>query len=308
MKIVLTGASGLIGSRFFDLLKSKYEITALSSSYGVDITDRKKVESFLDGINPAVIVHLAAKTNVDACEEDKAQDERDLFAEKVLIDKKLDIGKIDSLFWKGSKTAFGINVVGTKNLADFAKLTGAKMIYVSTDFVFDGEKDFYTEEDEVNPINWYGQTKLWGEEMIDNESLITRISFPFGFKSAIKNDLVWTLVNLLSTQEKIKLVSDQSITPTFIDDVINGIDYLIENKKQGLINLTGNNNLSPEDIGRAIAREYGFDEGKIDQISRGELYKGRAKRPFKLWLKNDKLKSLGFEMTDFFEALKRIKL
>jgi dTDP-4-dehydrorhamnose reductase len=307
MKIVLTGATGLIGSRFFDLLKSKYEIASLSSSYGVDITDRKKVQSFLSDVNPAIIVHLAAKTNVDGCEEDKSDDVKHLTKEKILTDKEINFEKIDPLFWKGSTSAFGINVVGTKNLADYAREKDIKIIYISTDFIFDGEKDFYTEEDSPNPVDWYGQTKFWGELVLGERKLITRISFPFGYKSPIKNDLIWTLVKLLSTQESIKLVSDQIITPTFIDDIVNGLDFLIENSTEGIIDLVGNDSLAPIDIGVAIAREFGFNESKISPTTRRELYKGRAARPFKVALKNDKLKNLGFEMTDFFEALKKIK-
>lgn len=307
MKIVLTGATGLIGSRFFDLFKSKYEISSLSSSYGVDITDKKKVHNFLEDVNPALIVHLAAKTNVDLCEDDREQDSKDLIKGKNLIDEKFDPNNIDPLFWKSKKSAFAINVVGTKNLSDYATGKGIKIIYISTDFVFNGDSDFYTEEDEPAPINWYGKTKLWGEKVLGPNSLIARISFPFGHRSLLKKDLIWTLVDLLSKNQNVKLVSDQIITPTFIDDIVGGIDFMIGKEVAGIVDLTGNNSMSPEDIGVAVAREFNLNESKIEPNTRAELYRGRAKRPFKLALKNDKLRDLGFEMTDFFMALKKIK-
>ncbi len=307
MKIALTGATGLVGSRFFDLLKGKYEIVPISSSYGIDITDKKKLWKFLDEKNPALIVHLAAKTSVDKCEEDKESDLKKIKKEKIYDDGQIDYVTINADSWKGSTSAFGVNVVGTKNLADYAHEHNIKIIYLSTDFVFDGNSDeYYSEGDEVNPINWYGQTKLYGEQVIKANSIIARIAYPFGYKNAVKKDLIWTLQNLISKEPLVRLVSDQIIVPTFIDDIVNGLDYLIGHNFSGLINLVGNNALSPYEIGVAIAREFNFQESKLELTTREKLYKGRATRPFKVMLKNDKLKSLGFEMTDFFDALAQI--
>lgn len=308
MKIVITGATGLVGSRFFDLYKSRYELIPVSSSYGVDITDSKKIYKFLSQKNPSLILHFAAKTNVDACEIDKETDIKILKKEKILKEGKMDFEKIDVGIWKGSTSAFGINAVGTKNLSDFAEKKGIKIIYISTDFVFNGEKEGgYTEEDETDPVDWYGQTKLFGEKMLSGDFLISRISYPFGYRSNLKKDLIWTLVDLLKTQEVLRLVSDQIITPTFIDDIANGLNFLIDNRVSGIINVVGNNHLSPYDVGIAIAREFSLPESKIELTTRAELYRGRAARPFKVNLKNDKLNGLGFQMTDFFEALAKIK-
>lgn len=308
MKIILTGATGLIGSRFFDLLKTKYEIAPLSSSFGVDITDKSRVSKFLNEKNPQLILHMAAKTNVDACEEDKEGDVKRLLKSDIVKDKLFYPENIDPTEFKGSLSAFGINVVGTKNLSDWAAENERKMIYISTDFVFDGEQNIpYTEEDPPLPVDWYGETKLMGEKVITGNALITRISFPFGHKSPIKKDLIWTIVDLLSTKPEVSLVVDQIITPTLIDDIVGGLDFLISNNVSGLYNLCGNNFLSPYDIGLAVAREFGFNETKITTTTRQKLYEDRARRPFKVMLKNDKLKNLGFEMTDFFEALKKIR-
>ena len=308
MKIALTGASGLVGSRFFDVLKGKYEIIPISSSYGVDITDRKKIHKFLEEKNPALIVHLAAKTNVDGCEEDKKEDLKKLEEQKIYSSGEVGFESLNADLWKGSASAFGINVAGTKNLADYASKKDIKMIYVSTDFVFNGDSDKqYSEESEVDPINWYGQTKYWGEQTIPDKSLIARISYPYGRQSNIKKDLVWVLINLLSERDVVELVSDQVITPTYIEDIVAAFDFLIEKDINGLIDVVGNNFLSPYEIGVAIAREFNIPETKINTTTREKLYKNRAKRPFKVMLKNDKLKNLGFEMTDFFMSLARIK-
>ncbi|HVZ12343.1 MAG TPA: NAD(P)-dependent oxidoreductase [Patescibacteria group bacterium] len=308
MKIVLTGATGLVGSRFFDLLKSKYEIIPLSSSYGIDITDAKKTNKFLSDKNPDIIVHLAAKTNVDACEDDRENDLKKLKKAKLLEGKDIDFENLNKEAWKNSSSAFGINVVGTKNLSDWVAENDRKIIYVSTDFIFDGQKESpYSEEDIPTPVDWYGQTKLWGEKTLGEHDLVVRIAYPFGYKSPLKRDLIWTLVELLRTKEIVELVSDQTITPTFIDDIAYGLDFLINKDTSGIINLVGNNFISPRDIGVALAREYNIPETKIELTTRGKLYKGRAARPFNVSMKNDKLVSLGFQMTDFFEALKKIK-
>src|SRR3989344_2088196 len=130
MKLALSGATGLVGSRFFDLLKTRYEIIPITSSAGIDITDRKKIHKFLSGKNPSLIVHLAAKTNVDACEDDKQADIKKLEKEKALSSSGLDLRNLDPDIWRDSKSAFGINVIGTKNLADFAALNGIRIVYV----------------------------------------------------------------------------------------------------------------------------------------------------------------------------------
>jgi len=308
MKIILTGATGLIGSRFFDLLKGRYEIVPLSSSFGVDITDRIKVRKFLDEKNPALIVHMAAKTNVDECEDDKTSDRKMLESQKVLAGRFLNIENLDVNLWKNNVSAFGVNVIGTKNIADWAHEKGIKVIYLSTDFVFDGNSDEpYSEESKTEPIDWYGQTKLWGERVINGEKLIGRISFPYGYRSPLKRDLVWTIFELLKNNETVELINDQIITPTFIDDVVGALDFLTNKNESGVFNIVGNNFLSPYEIGIAIAREYLIPESKILSKTRADIYRGRAPRPFKTKLYNAKLCNLGFEMTDFFEVLKIIK-
>ncbi len=308
MKVAITGATGLVGSRFFDLFKSRYELIPISSSYGVDITDRRHLHKFLSQKKPSLILHFAAKTNVDSCEDDRESDIKLLEKQKAYIDGEIDFEKIDLDFWKKSKSAFGINTVGTKNLSDYAIKNNLKIIYISTDFVFNGEKEGrYSEADIPDPIDWYGQTKFYGEKVLNNDSLTCRISYPFGYKSSLKKDLIWNLVDLLGTREVVKLISDQIITPTFIEDIAGGINFLIENNVSGLIHLVGKNFLSPYEIGIAIAREFGLPESKIELTTRADLYHGRANRPFKVMLENDKLRDLGFQVTDFFEALKKIK-
>lgn len=312
MRIALTGSSGLIGTRFTQLLKDKHQIYGVSTKEGVDIVNMESVFSKLSSINPEIIVHMAAKTNVDQCEEDKEKDFSKANSLGVIEQNEINLKLIKDIDWKNDSSAFAINVVGTKNLADFAQEKNIPLLYISTDFVFDGINTplgGYSEEDEVSPCDWYGMTKYYGEKVVESlpESLIARISFPYGYKSDVKVDFVWRLIQLMQEGRDLKLVSDQIITPTFIEDVVWGLDFLIEKGEKGVINLTGNSSLSSYEIGLQIADAFSFDKGKIGTILNEEFYKGRAKRPFKAIMKNGKLKTLGFIPKTFQEALSLIK-
>ena len=307
MKILGTGLDGLVGSRIVELLKDKHEFENLSISTGVNITARDVILEKIKTSDAQIVLHLAAKTNVDGCEKDKNSDITDLKDQGVYVNNEVDLGSLKTENWKDKTTAFAVNVVGTKNLADWARENNVKIIYVSTDFVFDGGKeDLYEEIDDPNPINWYGQTKLWGEKSINDSGLIVRPAYPFGYKSLAKKDFIWTIIELLETRDSIKLISDQIITPTFIEDIAMGIDFLIEKGTLGIVNLVGNDFLSPYEIGMLLAQEFSLNKAKIGKISMDEFYSGRAQRPFKVRLQNDKLRNLVFEMTDFYEALKKI--
>ena len=151
-KILITGATGLLGVDLMAVLKQDYRAMGVSTA-NFDIWDYDKVASFLDRMKPDIVLHAAAWANVDGCEEQK--------------DK-----------------AVAINAVGTKNIALACKNVGARMIYYSTDYVFDGAKgSAYTEDDKPNPINNYGRSKLEGEkyvlEILDDAAII-RISWLYG--------------------------------------------------------------------------------------------------------------------------------
>ena len=137
MKILGTGLDGLVGSRIIELLSGKHEFENLSLSTGADITDRNAILQKIKNSDAQIMLHLAAKTDVDGCELDKPLGE------------------------KGD--AWKINVFGTQNVVDGCSESNKKIIYISTDFVFDGTKEAYSEEDAPNPVNWYGQTKFLGE-------------------------------------------------------------------------------------------------------------------------------------------------
>ncbi len=298
MKIILTGASGLIGSRFKDLLQEKHEIIPLSSA---DITIVDTVSHFFSDKNADVVVHLAAKTDVDGCELDRKKDEEIIqknIGQQTEVEK-MNWGFSDLL---GNKSAFAVNFYGTKLVYDAAKERGMRFIYISTDFVFEG-KDKYDEASKPNPINWYGMTKYYGERLIDNlDDLTVRLSFPYGYKNIVRKDFVWKLIDLLGKQEEVSLIEDETITPTLIDDIVYGLEFLLLKEATGIYNLTGSSFEDPYEIGKKIKNKFSL-QTKINPTTRDKIYAGKAPRPFQSIMKNAKIKNLGFEPKTFDEGL-----
>ena len=300
MKILVTGLTGLIGSRFQELLANAYEFDEITLSRGIDILDKKAVFGKISSSQAKIILHLAAKTNVDGCEADKERD-REILDYIKNEDKEV--------AWSKEKTAFGVNVYGTQNIVDACKKTGKKIIFISTDFVFNGQKKSYTEDDETNPINWYAKTKCEGEKIVKNSGLdwiIVRSAYPYRalFK---KNDFVRAIITGLEKGEKLKMITDHIMVPTFIDDLVNALDVLIRTEQKGIFHVVGSQSLTPYNAGLKIAREFNLDSSLISKTTRREYFLGKAQRPFCLNLKNDKIGKLGIEMSTFDKGLKEIK-
>lgn len=285
MKISIIGSTGLVGSRTGEILSSKYEIEDLNSSTGFDITDTASV-SLLQDSDSEVVILMAAKANVDGCENDKAQGE--------------------------SGDAWKLNVDGPKNVADICQATGKKLIYVSTDFVFDGELpmgDSYSEEDTTHAVNWYGETKLKGEKVVEKLStpwVVARLAYPYRQSFEEKKDFVRTIKGLLEEGREISVVTDHEMCPTYIDDFANALDILIEKEATGIYHIVGSTTITPFDAAQKIASTFGLDASKISPTTRTEFFAGKAPRPRNLSLRNDKIVSLGAKMRTFEEGLKEI--
>ncbi len=301
MKILGTGLSGLVGSRIQELLKDKYQFENLSRTTGVDISDKKRVFSAISSSDSSLVLHLAAKADVDGCEKDKKRDK------EISEYEDTDVREIT---WAKEKTAWGINVIGTKNVVDACLKLGKKLIYISTDFVFDGKKlEPYIEEDISSPICWYGQTKLEGERIVMSSSLdyvILRIAYPY---RAIfpRADFVRILIKKLSSGEKLRLIADHIMTPTLADDLPSLLETIINKNLLGIFHAVGSQPVSPFDAGVIIADIFGFDKNLLQKTTRKEFFKDRAQRPFNLALKNDKIQKLGIKMKSFEDGVLEIK-
>lgn len=282
MKILGTGLRGLVGSRIVELLNTSYEFEFSDT----DITDKEEIKKKIKDSNAEIILHLAAKTDVDGCEKEK------------------ELAK-NSDAWK-------INVEGTRNIADVCFETGKKIIYISTDFVFDGKiglEDFYTEEDVPNPVNFYAKTKYEGEKAVQSSGenwIIARLAYPYRAKFE-KGDFMRAILKRLKEGQKISAITDHIFCPTFIDDVAFALDKLIKSNSKGMFHVVGSQALSPYDAANIIAKKFGLDSSLIEKTTREEFFKGRALRPFRLALKNDKIVKSGVKMSTLEQGIATIK-
>jgi dTDP-4-dehydrorhamnose reductase len=283
-KIFGIGVSGLVGTRITELLP-QFSFDNLSLDTGVNITDPSTLSVITQDSEHPVVLHLAAKADVDGCEKDKPE------------------GK--------DGAAYKINVLGTKNVVDACKAKNKKVIYISTDFVFDGKvppEGGYTEVDTPNPINWYSQTKFEGEEIVRKSGLpfiIIRIAYPFQKEPfVLKKDFYHAIKDRLAAGQPVSGVTNHIMTPTYLDDIAGALGKLIEINAEGIYHVVGSESLSPFNAALAIAEIFGYDKKLISGTTREEFFKDRAQRPFNLALNNDKIKKLGIKMKGFSEALK----
>lgn len=267
-RILITGCNGFIGSKIikynknFECFGIARKIKNSEHFYSVDIREYEKVEEIIKKINPFVLIHTAALTNVDYCEENPEE-------------------------------AYAINSEGTKNLALACKKINAKMIYISTDYIFDGNKGNYSEEDIPNPINIYGKSKLKGEyyvkEILEN-FLIFRISVPYGFFERKLNFVTWVIENLKNNKE-IKAIDDQFNSPTYADNLAKSIIQIIEDKKDsnGIYHLSGSERISRYEFAERICKIFNLDKNLIKKVKSNEL-NWKAKRPIDSSLNIEKAK------------------
>ena len=283
-KIFGIGISGLVGSRIIELLP-QFTFDNLSLDTGVNITDPSTLSVIRDDKDHSVVLHLAAKADVDGCEKDKP------------------LGK--------EGAAYKINVLGTKNVVEASKAANKKIIYISTDFVFDGKQapeGGYKEEDTPNPIGWYGQTKLEGEDIVRNSGLsyvIVRIAYPFQKDAfALKKDFYHAIKDRLVAGQPVTGITDHIMTPTYLDDIAAALGKLIEVDAQGTYHVVGSQSLSPYEAALTISETFGYDKNLISKTTRADFFKDRAPRPFDLTMNNGKIVELGVKLQGFREALK----
>lgn len=281
--ILATGLSGLVGSRIQELFEDRFDFTDLSLTSGVDITDSESVQRHIENSDAKIILHMAAKADVDACEDDKI------------------------LGCEGG--AWLVNVVGTEHIVAGAQKTGKKVIYISTDFVFNGTKENYTEEDEPDPVNWYGRTKYEGEERVAGlgaSGVIVRIAYPYRSRYELKKDFVRRILEKLKNGEQLQGVTDHIFTPTFIDDIASALSVLFQKDTGGIYHVAGSQSMSVYEAIRLIARTFGFSP-HLSPVTREIYFQDKAFRPSRLVLKNDRIGELGVSMKTFEEGLREVK-
>ncbi|MCL4383930.1 sugar nucleotide-binding protein [Patescibacteria group bacterium] len=288
MEIIGTGLSGLVGSRFVELFP-QHQFHDLSRHSGHDILKPSTLEPvFINHPQASAVIHLAAFTDTRAAWQQR-----------------------------GDKNGFcyQLNVTGTENIVNLCKKYQKYLIYVSTDFVFDGTKNGpYTETDTPHPIEWYGETKLRGEQIVStklSDFAIARISFPYRASYDLKKDLIRRIIDDFQYHRLKPFFVDQTITPTFIDDIATGINFLCQEQSTGIFHLVGSSFSSPYDLAREIALLFDFDPREIRRSTLSDYFNSSLPncRPWQknLSLSNQKITSLGVRFSDLNEGLLRLK-
>lgn len=257
MRVLVTGANGQLG---YDVVKElqKQNIECFAATRkDFDIIDFEATEKFITNYLPDAIIHCAAYTAVD-----KAEDEQGL--------------------------CYLVNASATENIALICKKINAKMLYISTDYVFDGTKDgFYEVEDIPNPINVYGKTKLFGEQAVQrilDKYFIVRISWVFGEQG---NNFVKTMLRLGKERKEINVVADQYGSPTYTADLAPLLVEMIQTDKYGIYHATNEGVCTWAEFAEEIFKIAGMDV-KVNHISTAE-YPTWAKRPMNSRLSKRKL-------------------
>ena len=286
IRLLITGASGLLGKKMMKMLPGLgFDVLGTSSKASgkikkMDVTDWKEVMDVVSGFKPDVVVHAAAVINVDWCEKNKDE-------------------------------AFRINVEGTSNVVEACNQNGAKMVLISTDYVFDGKKrGKYREEDERNPIGAYGWTKAEAEKVVEdmsNDAIIARASVLYGYNDRKDRETYVTyVIDTLKARKEVHGFTDQYNNPALIDEVVEAIAKLIKLDEEGIFHVTGPENLSRYEFAMKIAKVFGFDKGLVKKGT-WESSEHKAPRAKRLDESIKKLESKGIRMSGIEEGLKKMK-
>jgi dTDP-4-dehydrorhamnose reductase len=279
MRILVTGARGQLGTELMALLGPTHHdvvgVDLVGEANVLDICDRDAVVAAITSFEPDAIIHGAAFTAVDVCESEP-------------------------------DTAYRVNCLATRHIAEGARRVGAHVAYVSTDYVFDGTKPSpYLEWDATNPQSVYGRTKLGGEAEIDPGWTIARTSWVC---SAHGNNMVRTVLRLAAERDELAFVDDQIGCPTFASDLASMLVRLVVDRRPGIFHVTNQGAVSWYGFVRAILEAGGHSPDKVRPIHTADLDPPRpATRPANSVLDNFALRESGVELlAHFTEPLARV--
>jgi len=285
MRIFIVGASGFIGSILCDYFSKEHEVYGSFYSFPIkrlihlDITDKKIVMKIIASLRPDVIIHSAANPNVEYCEEHP-------------------------------KETWLVNVEGSKNLIETARNIGAKYVFFSSDYIFDGTDGPYSEDDMPNPINEYGKQKLAVEKLIKGSLenyLIIRITVVYGWERHCKN-FAMKLIRNLKSGKAMKIPYDQIGSPTYVNNMVKVVKELVESDKIGVYNVAGSDLIDRYAFGKNVAKIFELDESLLIPVTTAELGQ-KARRPLKAGMKITKVqKDVSIHLMGMREGLIDMKL
>lgn len=252
-RILVTGANGLLGQALVQRLSASadYEVTATARDDAprfeapctyrpMDVTDPDAVRATFEEVDPNVVVNCAAVSDVGDCDENRNR-------------------------------AWAVNARAVKRLAKHCHQTGARIIQVSSDFVFNGKRGPYDENARPDPVNYYGRTKLASEnalrafDFLDWAVVRTVLLYGTGKNLSRRNVVLW-MIDQLSNGEPLHVVNDQWRTPTYVHDLADGIDRLIEHDKTGIYHLSGRKMVTIHELAQTVADVFDLDASLIDPV------------------------------------------
>lgn len=292
-KTLITGANGLLGQKLVSLLKSRGSLKIIATDIGpnlnpdttipyheMDITSIEMIHQVFKETSPDIVINTAAMTNVDQCEMNK------------------------EACWKLNTTAVSYLVKACEKKDTF-------LLHLSTDFIFDGSKGPYKEEDQPNPLNYYAESKLASEKTLEKSDIrfaIARTQLVYGIVPNLSRDniILWVKKNL-EEGKVIKVVNDQWRTPTLVEDLAKGCVSIAEKEAKGIFHISGKDMLTPYDMAVATASFFSLDTSLIEEVD-GSIFTQEAKRPPRTGFILDKArKELEYEPVSFNKGLSILK-
>lgn len=259
MKVIITGASGLLGAKLAELAtESGYNVHSLYKSHPcppsnaeqVDITDQVALRKVFADVKPDVVFHTASLTDVDLCEREP-------------------------------KLAMKVNGEATGFIAKACQETGSYLVYVSTDYVFDGMRGQYSEEDGPAPINAYGRSKLLGEEEMARHrprGCVARTSVVYGWGRSYRPNFATWVHSKLAANEQVRVVRDQFASPTLNTHLARMLLEVAERQMEGVLHVAGSTRISRYEFAVSLAKQFGFNENLVTPIQ-AEAANWKARRP-----------------------------
>jgi len=292
-RVLITGSNGLLGQKLVNLLNGRpaVEMIAISRGYNrnpgregyeyydVDITDFKELEKIVRDFKPTDIINSAAMTQVDQCETDK---------------EACDL----------------INHIAVKELLRMSKPLDTRMIHVSTDFIFDGESGPYDENAVANPLSWYGRSKLLAEQEVlkEGDHAIARTVLVFGYVPGLsRTNIVLWLKESLENGKTVNVVEDQFRTPTFAEDLADGIARILMKDKTGIFNISGFELMSIRELAEKVADYWKLDKSLINPILTSSLNQPAPRPPKTGFIILKAETELGYKPHKFEDALSQIE-
>ncbi len=293
-KVVITGVNGLLGQYLVrDMAAAGYEVFATNRGESrlpvyagvacqytsVDIRDRESVALYLLEVKPDIIIHAAAMAQPDACELNKEE-------------------------------CCATNINASLYITEVAEKLKARLVYVSTDFVFSGDEGPYTEDDTPLPVNYYGESKLASEKIIQNsrtEWAIVRTVLVYGniLYGTRSNMVTWVKDNL-ENGKHIKVVNDQIRTPTYVEDLSKGIKLVVQKEAKGIFHISGKEIFTPYEMAVQVADYFGLDKSLMEKVT-ADTFTQPAQRPLKTGFIITKAeKELGYQPISFKEGIRRM--